>query len=215
MQLYWYSTSLNTLYYFESKLKAFPILLACILLTEIFGLFISSIDEIKIVFEESIKIITTSFITYFTSSFLYFFYFYRASTTNPKLKKYVKWATLLFCVVCLINPFFKSFILQPQLLAIFTGSVALVTFAYLYLKEYRNLPSAFSNYHRLLRWISIRLLCFYPFILGVDQLKEALYNSLHSHKLLFLLIVVVHGCFIIGLLRLGNVLSVMETKKAF
>jgi hypothetical protein len=94
----------------------------------------------KLCSRRSIKIRTTSFITYLTSSFfLYFFYIYRVNTTNPKLKKYVKWATLLFRVVCSINPFFKSFILQPQFLATLTGSAALVIFTYLYLKEYRNL----------------------------------------------------------------------------
>lgn len=206
-------------YYYETSLKAFPILLAYIFLTEIFGVLIRDINEIQIVFENTYQnhnhlIFNILDIVFF----LYFFYIYWKSTSNPKLKKYIKWGTFLFCTASIVNPFFEPFILKPQLLVIITGSGALVLFAFLYLKEHRNIPAAFSNYRKLLRWISIGLVCFYTFypaIISVGQLNEDLYNTLHLRKLLLFLIVVLYSCFIIGFLRLSKITSHMETKKAF
>jgi hypothetical protein len=195
-------------YYFESSLKALPILLAYILLTEIFGLLIRDINEVQIVFEDSYQ--NYNHLIYNLLDlifFLYFFYIYYWSTTNQKLKVYIKWGTLLFCLVSILNPFFESFILKPQLLVILTGSVELVLFAYLYLKEYRNKPASFSNYRKLLRWISIGLLIFYPFyplIIGISQLNEDLYYALYLRKVLLLLIMILYGCFIVGFLRMGK-----------
>jgi len=206
-------------YYYETRLKALPILLAYILLTEIFGGLIRNIDEIQIVFEKEYQnynhlIFNMLDIVFF----LYFFRIYHTSTTNPELKKYIKWGTILFSLMSVINPFFANFILKPQLLATSIGSVALVFFSYMYLKETKKMRLSFSNYHKLLRWISNGLLTFYPFypvILTIGQLNEELYGVLHLRKLLLLLIIVLYGCFIIGFTSVGNMPSNTETKKAF
>ncbi len=206
-------------YYYDTKLKALPILLAYILLTEIFGGLIRDISEIQIVFEAEYQnhnhlIFNILDIVFF----LYFFRIYSTSTTNRKLKKYIKLGTFLFCLGSIVNPFFNSFILEPQLLATLSGSAALAIFAYIYLKETKNMYVSFSNYHKLLKSISIGLLIFYPFypiILIIGQLNEVLYETLYLRIFLYLLIIVLYGFFIYGFTRLGNIGSNMETKKAF
>src|SRR6056297_204541 len=195
-------------YYYETSLKALPILLAYIFLTEIFGVLIRDINEVQIVFEATYQ--NHNHLIYNILDiifFLYFFYIYYRSTSNQKLKEYIKWGTLLFCLVSILNPFFENFILKPQLLVIFTGSAALVLFAHQYLTEYRSKPAAFSNYRKLLRWISVGLLIFYPFypvIIGIGQIDENLYYELYLRKVLLFLIMVLYGCFIVGFLRMGK-----------
>ncbi|MFD0796817.1 hypothetical protein ACFQZJ_05055 [Maribacter chungangensis] len=206
-------------YYYDTKLKALPILLAYILLTEIFGGLIRNIDEIQLIFEEDYQnynhlIFNILDIVFF----LYFFRIYSVSTTNLELKKYVKWGAVLFCLASAVNPFLNSFMLKPQLLAILIGSIAMITFSYMYLKETKKMRVTFSNYHKLLQSISKGLLIFYPFypvILGIGQTNEALYYKFYLRELLFLLIIILYGYFIIGFVRLGNMKSNTETKKAF
>ena len=204
-------------YYYETRLKAFPILIAYILLTEIFGGLIRNIDEIQIVFEADYQ--NHNHLIYNILdiiSFLYFFYIYHGSTTNLKLKKQIKWAAILFCMASVINQFFENFTIQPQLIVILTGSVALLFFAAMYLRETSKMRIAFSNYHKLLQWISIGLLSFYPFypfIIGIGQVNEELYNKMYLYKFLLVLITVMYGCFIVGLIRLGRIPSNTKTKK--
>lgn len=204
-------------YYYDTRLKALPILLAYILLTEVFGGLIRNIDEIQIVFEADYQNYNHLIFNILDIVlFLYFFRIYSLSTTNPRLKRYVKWAAILYCVISVVNPFFNSFVLKPQLMATLSGSIALVTFSYMYLKETKNMKVSYSNYHKLLQWISKGLLIFYPFyplILGIGQVNEKLYDTLHLRKLLLLLITILYGCFIIGLTRLGKMKSNKETKK--
>ena len=204
-------------YYYDTRLKAFPILIAYILLTEIFGGLIRNIDEIQIVFEADYQ--NHNHLIYNILDiifFLYFFYIYHGSTTNLKLKKHTKWAAILFCIAAVINPFFENFTIRPQLIVILTGSLALLFFATMYLKETSKIRIAFSNYHKLLQWVSIGILGFYPFypfIIGIGQVNEELYNKMYLHKLLLVLITVMYGSFIIGLFRLGKIPSNTETKK--
>ncbi len=203
-------------YYYETRLKALPILLAFILLTEIFGGIIRSIDEMQIIFEDGYQnhnhlIFNILDIVFF----LYFFRIYTASTTNAKLKRFSTWGTIIYCLVSVINPFIENFILKPQLLATLTGSASMVILSYKYLKETKNMRVSFSNYHKLLQWISTGLLIFFPFypiILAIGQLNEALYSSLQLRQLLLLLIILLYGCFIIGFSRLGKI-STNKQKK--
>lgn len=193
-------------HYYETRLKAFPILIAYILLTEIFGGLIRSIDDIQIVFEDGYQNYNHLIFNILDIvSFLYFFYIYYGSTTSQNLKKRIRWGTALFCLISLINPFFENFILQPQLLAIAAGSLTLLYCAIMYLKETSNMRIAFSNYHKLIKFISIGALTFYPFypiIIGIGQLNEELYTNSHLHKFLLVLITMMYLCFSIGFLSL-------------
>lgn len=195
-------------YYYETRLKAFPILIAYILLTEIFGGLIHNIDEIQIVFESGYQNHNHLIFNILDIvSFLYFFYIYYGSTTNLKLKKHLRWGTILFCTVSLINPFFENFVLQPQLIVIVTGSITLLFCAAMYLKETSKMRIAFSNYHKLVKYISIGVLSFYPFypiIIGIGQLNEELYTRLHLHNFLLVLITLMHLWFSIGFMRLKD-----------
>ncbi len=203
-------------YYYETKLKALPILLGYVFLTEILGVLIRDFEEIQIIFEKGYQnynhmVFNILDIVFF----LYFYWMYRNSTTNPKLKLYTKLGCILFCLASILNPFFENFILYPQLGAILTGSVALTIFAYMYLKETKDKPLAFSNYHKLVRWISIGFLIFYPaypFIIGIGQLDVDLYKTLYLGELLLVLIVALYSCIIIGFVWIGK-MSDIETKK--
>lgn len=194
--------------YYDSVLKYFPILIAYTLLTEILGWYIFNYDDFQIVYEQQIheyEINNALIYNIFDIVFyLYFFLLYRRVLTKPKHKSFIRYGTVVFIAISIINAFFKDFLLYPQIYAILVGSLVLVGCVFLYLRECAHSDDGASKYNNLLFWISVGLLSFYPFypilmIVGVNlnELYVQTFQLIHR-----LLISIMYVCFIIGFLRM-------------
>lgn len=196
-------------YFFDTHLKALPILIAYVLLTEFLGYLIKDFEEIQIVYEKGF-----SHYNHFIYNlldivfFLYFFRIYKKSISDKNHKKLIGYGVITFLIVTAINPFFQNFMLYPQLAAITLGSVLLIASTLFYFKETGLKQSQFSNYNLLLWWISLGILIFYPFypiIMSIGQINEMLFFNLHLRSILLCLIIAMYSCFLIGLIKLKKV----------
>ncbi|MFS4467173.1 hypothetical protein [Maribacter sp. 2210JD10-5] len=196
-------------YYFDTPLKTLPIIIGYVLLTEILGFLIRDFEDIQVVFENGYShynhLIYNILDTIF---FLYFFIIYKKSITEKRTKNIIRKGILVIIVIALLNPFFEEFILFPQLGVIIFGSILLVFCSLSYLKEVMSKPIKYSNYHKLMKCISLGLLLFYPFypfIIGIGQYNEDLYWKLHLREVLLVLIIIMYALFSIGFIKLKKI----------
>lgn len=182
-------------YYFDSALKYFPIIIAYTLLSEVLGLLIRDVEEFQIIYEKGYAYYNQLIFNIFdVIFFLYFFYVYRQSENDSKVKGLIGIGAILFVLAAIINPFIQDIMILPQMYTIITGSLVLIYCALDYIKK--NLSK-----HNLLFWVSVGLLTFYffyPIIMSIGILDYVLYEKLQLHKLLRILISIMYGCFIIG-----------------
>ena len=193
-------------FYYETRLKALPIILGYVLLTEVLGYFISEYEDILIVYEDGQHYYNHLIYNILDIViFSYFFWIYEKSVSNDSIKILIKSGAILYLTVTLINPFFQNFILQPQLASITVGSLILTACSFTYLKQLWNLQFKFSNFNHILWWISIGIILFYPFypiILCIGEFNEILFFELHLTSVLAGLIALMYGCISFGFLKL-------------
>ena len=194
-------------FYYESSLRYFPVIIGYTLLSEILGYLVLEYEDFQIVYLDKYSyshynhLIFNIFDIIF---FIYFLYIYWKIINNPKSKRIIMYGAMLFIVSCLINPFFQNILILPQLIAITTGSVALIVCIVLYFNALRQKPDNAQEYNNLLSWISIGLSAFYPFypIIMFLGFHYDIYVNFHVRLLLHITIVIMYGCFIIGFLKM-------------
>ncbi len=191
--------------YFDSILKYLPILIGYTLLNELLGLLIKNEEEFAIIFSDGFSYYNTLIYNIFDIFFyIYFLYIYWRVLKGTNYKKWIKYGVIIFIVVSLINPFYQSILVSPQIYSMVVGSVFLTSSAFLYLKQLNSSES--KKRHNILFWISIGLLVFYPFypiiFIIVIYFEDALYHSLHVAFLHQFLICLMYLCFIIGFLKM-------------
>lgn len=197
-------------YYYETRLKALPIIIGYVLLTEVLGYIISEYEEIQIVYEEGLH-----YYNHFIYNildivlFIYFFWIFQRSISADVYKNFIIYGVILFLIATLLNPFFQDFTLYPQLGSIGVGSILLITCSVLYLLQLVANQSKLSNYNLLLKWISIGIILLYPFypaILYIGQVNEVIFFELNLRSVLGFLIVLMYSCISIGLIKLKKVI---------
>jgi len=188
--------------YYETLLKYFPILIFYTLLTELLGKFIGEFEEIQIVyldqFENYNSLIYNLFEIIF---FLYFYYVFWNELNNTRNKKFIKYGSIFYIIISIINPFFQDAILYPQIYALTFGSILLVITTLLYFKELDSKSTGIPHYSNLLFWISVGLMLFhvfYPIIMVIGFYYSQAYLDLHLRTLLHILICIMYLCFIVG-----------------
>lgn len=193
--------------YFDSVLKYLPILIAYTLTTETLGLIIRENSEIRLVLADEYAHYNILIFNIFDIIFfLYFFYVFRSAMLNVRFRNWITYSALLFIIISLVNPFFRNFMLFPQMTASTFGSLALVIIIIFYLIESKSERK--TGFHDLLFWVSVGLLifyAFYPFIMLVGYFDYELYLRLRVRTLLHILIAVMYSCFIIGFLSIKRV----------
>ncbi len=190
--------------YFDTVLKYLPILIGYTLITEILGFLIRDYDTIQIVYIDGYSFYNNLIFNIFDIIFfLYFFYVFWSTITDKINKKVIKWGAILFVLISLFNPFSQDFVLFPQIWASSFGSIILIACILYYYNQLRR-RTPIPKSHDLLFWISTGLLVFYtfyPFILIIGHFDYGLYQKLHIHHLL---IVVMYSCFILGFILMSR-----------
>ncbi len=198
-------------YYYATHLKALPIIIGYVLLTEILGYLIWEYEDIQIVYAEGQHYYNNLIYNILDIIFfLYFFWIYERSFSNDNFKKLIGYGAIVFLIVTLINPFFQSFVLYTQLASVAIGSLIICTCSFIYLIQTKIDHSKFSNFNYLLWWISIGFILFYPFypiILFIGEFNEKLFFELHLKSVLVFLIALLYGSICIGFLKLGKTYS--------
>jgi len=123
---------------------------------------------------------------------------------KAKHKAFLRYGIVSFIIISIINPFLQDFRLYPQLYAIITGSLLLVSCCVLYIRQCSKNDDSNSKYSNVLLWISIGLLSFHPFYpilmsIGtkINEFYLPVFNTTH-----YSLITIMYACFIIGFLRM-------------
>lgn len=134
-------------------------------------------------------------------------YFYFVFYKNEQRKQYKNWivfATLCFVLASLINLLYKSFLIEPQLLAYIVGACALILCIILYFIDILYTPQILLVKRDLLFWVSIGLLLFYVGYIPIKVTRHFFENGNNQFLTLIvvhkLLILIMNTCFIIGFL---------------
>lgn len=198
----------NYRWYYDGILKNFPILIGYTLLTEILGYFIRTFDNFHIV-DSELYPNTNNYIynVWDIVFFLYFFWVFGKTIKNKRYKVFLKFGSILYIVVSLINPFFQNALIYPQLASITIGSIVLVSAILLYYMDLSNITTRNRPTNTLLFWVSVGLLlfyCFYPFINIAGILRYDLYQQWNVRTILHVLIVYMYSCFILGFILIDK-----------
>lgn len=136
---------------------------------------------------------------------IFFLYFYFVFYKNEQRKQYKKWiliAAICFIVASLVNPFFKSFIDNPQLLAYIVGACVLILCIILYFIDILYTPQILIVKRDLLFWVSIGLLLFYVGYIPIKVTRHFFAQAENNFMTLIVvhrsLILIMNTCFIIG-----------------
>jgi len=199
--------------YFDSFLKYLPILIGYTFLTEFLGLFIRESDAFAIIYSQGNEYLNSLIFNIFDIFFfLYFLFIYWKALDDARQKKWIKNGGLLFVLVSIINPFFQSFSLEPQIYSMLIGSFFIISAAILYFKQVNGFKGE-SN-RKLLSWVSLGLLIFYPFypiiFFIVIYFDDALYRMLHLNIIHQILICLMYCCFIIGFIRMNRMKPIQK-----
>jgi hypothetical protein len=173
-------------------------IIAYTLLSEILGYFIVKFESFQIIYSDKYPFANNLIFNIFDIIFfLYFYFVFWNALINSTQRKIIKYSTVLFIASCLINPFFQSILILPQVYAITIGSLLLITFSIFYIRQ--TIAAKKSNC--LMLWTSIGLLIFYffyPIIMATGIYYYDFYKRLHLNQLNRLLIAIMYICFIIG-----------------
>jgi len=177
-------------------------IIAYTLLSEILGYLIVEFESFQIIYSDKYPFANNLIFNIFDIVFfLYFYFVFWKAIANSTHRKVIKYGTVLFVISCLINPFFQSILILPQVYAITVGSLLLITFCIFYFRQ--TITTKKSNC--LMLWISIGLLIFYffyPTIIILGIYNYDFYQRLHLNQLNRLLIAIMYVCFIIGFLKM-------------
>src|SRR5690606_21808792 len=194
--------------YYNSLLKFFPVLLMYTFLTETLGYITKNYEEYQIsIYTAYVNHNVIIYNIYNLVFFSYFLYVYRNSINNQKYKENIRYGSILFYMIALINPFFQSFKLESQFFTYIAGGLLIIYCTILFLMENRKEQENFHYKYTALKWISIGLLIFYGGYIPIRASRY--YNYLygiteyvHFRRIHLALICILYLCFIIGLLRM-------------
>ncbi len=188
-------------YYFDSVLKYFPIIIGYTLLSEILGLLIRDNENFQLIYAEGYSYYNQMIFNIFDIVFfLYFLYVFWNSISKNSIKKIIKYGSLVFITVSVVNTFLQDIMLTPQILTVIVGSILIVACSIVYLFQVIKI-NGHSYRSDLLFWISVGLVVFYtfyPILLSIGVWNEAYYENYKIYSLLQILISAMYLCFIIG-----------------
>lgn len=194
--------------YYNSPLKFFPVLLMYTFLTETLGYITKNYEEYEIsIYTAFVHHNVIIYNIYNLVFFSYFLYVYWSSINNPKYRNHIMYGSILFCAAALINPFFQSFKLQPQLFTYTCGGLLIIYCTVLFFLENRNKGTSTDYKHTALKWMGTGLLVFFIGYLPIRAARyyNYIYNLdeyIHLRRIHLTLICILYLCFIIGLLRM-------------
>ena len=187
-------------------------IIAYTLLSEILGYFIADFESFQIIYSDKYPFANNLIFNIFDIIFfLYFYFVFWKAITNSTHRKIIKYGSILFVISSLINPFFQSILILPQVYAITIGSLLLITFCIFYFRQ--TIATKKSNC--LMLWTSIGLLIFYsfyPIIMAIGIYHYEFYQRFHLNQLNRLLIAIMYVCFIIGFLKMKRSPSTRITR---
>ena len=190
--------------YFDTPLKYLPMLIIYTFFTELLGYFIKYSDEFQF-FSDS-RFAGHNVIIYNVYQlvfFLFFFEVYRKVIKNRSAKKWIFYGSFLCGLIYLVNALFYNPLHNQLTYAHIVVSFMLASILILYFKEKRIDGVAQPLKYNLLFWVSAGLLVFYslfPIILAMYRLKLSVGVYIYLRPILLSSIVLMYGCFIIGLL---------------
>lgn len=180
--------------YSHTYLRFFPWLLLYTFLNEIFGEYI-------------FNIFGTNVVLYNVYNIIFFMYFYFVFYKNEERKHYktlIIIASFCFIGSSLVNLFYSSFLLDPQLLTYIVGACVLIFCIILYFLDILYTPQVLQIRKDLLFWVSTGLLLFYVGYIPIKVARHFFEDKDNSFMTLIvvhrLLILIMNTCFIIGFL---------------
>lgn len=179
-------------------------LIAYTLSTEVLGWYILKNEEYQIIYEglagSHTNNNTAIYNIFDVILFMYFYYIYWRIIRKSIFKKIIKYGSLVFILVSIVNPFFQNFWKFPQIFALTVGSLVLILSVCFYFKDLKDKKIGTPLRSNLLFWISLGLIIFYPFypafvIIGLYQAELYMEWFKISHQVL---IAAMYLSFIIG-----------------
>ena len=185
----------------DTPLRFFPLLIAYTLFNEALGFFILHFEEYSFFSQEEYNwhnvIIYNVYKLFF---FGYLFWVYHSLLKRPNHLKLLKIGISICLIAYLINPFFldpfHSDLYYADAIACFVLIVAIL----LHLKEIVLLKGGINRFN-LMIWIGTGLLVFsfyFPFYLFNGYLNVDFFLTYHLRQILWVLVCVMYGLFIIG-----------------
>jgi len=192
--------------YYDSPLKYFPILLMYTLLNETFGALIYKSEQIRLIFSDFFSFYNWAIYNIYGIIFyLYFFYVYWCYISNKSHKKLIIYASSLYVITSIANPFFQNFILESQLYSYILGALFLICIGFLYFFDLKTKYDKWFLKKDLLSWLSLGVIIFYVGYIPIkifrhyevfDTPEEATFiRNIHWG-----LILAMYGCFVLGFL---------------
>ncbi|MFS4467174.1 hypothetical protein [Maribacter sp. 2210JD10-5] len=199
--------------YFDTVLRFLPAIITYTFLTELLGNIVWKNENFQLIYEGDRPINNSIVYNIHDIVFYgYFFYIFWLSVENKRNKKIIKYGSIIFIAISIINPFFESFFLYPQTYSIAVGSLLLIACIVFYLIELNKNFSLRLKKSHLLFWISLGLLVFYPFypiIMYIGTYHNHLYTSPLKEIHIFL-ICAMYFLFIIGFIKMRRMKPLKE-----
>lgn len=185
--------------YSHTYLRFFPWLLLYVFVNELFAAYCVH------------KIFHNNVVMYNIYNIIFFLYFYFVFYKNEQRKQYKKWivvASVSFMLASLINPFYKSFLEEPQLLAYIVGACVLIFCIIVYFIEILYTPQILIVKRDLLFWVSIGLLLFHVGYIPIKVTRHFFAQADNN----FLTLLVVHRILIL-LMNTSFIIGFLWTRK--
>ncbi len=184
-----------TIYYYKYKntifLKYFIYLLWYVVINELLGYYIRSLDLKNAIIHNVYNVI----------NFTYLLLLYRYNFKNKRNKKAASFFITVYILAFLINGFFENYLIEHQRLPYIISALFLVITILLYFFEILNSEQVLHAKKNLLIWISFGLLIYFvgnlPFRILRNYYLELTDATVHF-LVMFTLTVIMNFCFIIG-----------------
>jgi hypothetical protein len=192
--------------YYDTPLKFFPVLLLYTLLNETFGALIYLNEQIRLIFSDFFSFYNWAiFNIYGIIFYLFFFYVYWCYITRKAHKKLILYASGLYIIASIINPFFQNFILESQLYAYILGALLLICMGFLYFLDLKTNYGSWFLKKDLLSWLSAGVIIFYIGYIPIKILRHYEVFDTPGEALLIRnmhwgLILLMYACFVVGFL---------------
>lgn len=153
---------LNYKKFFDTALKHFPLIIAYTFFNELLGGFIRYNDSFAFFpnLTSTNQIIYNVYILIF---FLYFYFVFRKVILDEKIRKYIRWGSILVIISYLVNSIFQNPFKIDLIYANAIGSWLLVGCGILYLNKLNPPFSWHLDRHNLMFWTTMGLVVFYFF----------------------------------------------------
>lgn len=194
--------------YYNTPLNLFPVLLMYTLITELLGYLTKNYEiyniSIFLAFEEHNVIIYNIYNIIF---FIFFFYVYWSYIDNQKYKDHIRYGSILFLVISVVNLLFQSFKMESQTYSYLAGGLLTIYFTILFFLDQKKIKKPQDYRLTSLKWFSIGLFIYYVGYLPIKASRyyNYLYNIneyMHLRRIHLLLVCILYSCFIIGLMKM-------------